>query len=250
MKRGLLYGGIGLIVILLLVGGGLYYELTMKTVPITDKKVAKIVDTGYKVKLPNIRNSLAAKSSSSNDSSSNNSSLKGSNVTDSKSASGKATSGTGSANGSSKSRSNSNSSGTKSSSNTSSRNSSSESTPTKPTSQQILAVYKPSFTDLKSQADSRLNSLMVTAYDEYKIQKASGEKVSYLSLYQKYKSSSDIMQTKVDASFNTIYSSLQSSLKEYGYSPDLAKTYQNQYNQEKQQLRNKIVSKAMSMIKG
>lgn len=231
---------VSILVLMLVLGGGyLYYFLNVKEYKTADTKVQEIVQTDYKVILPGKES--------------------GNNVSPGKNAQeqqiGNEVSGT------TRNNSEDNEIATKllSSGQTSTSTSTSsiekqnssisvKQIDSKPTVDAILEKYQPSFEDLESQADGKVNTLLTYALNEYQAKKANSEEISYFYFYSKYTSASKTLESSTDASFNYIYNSLVDELKKSGFSTDDASPIKDHYNSLKKQRRSALMSKAMEHL--
>lgn len=118
------------------------------------------------------------------------------------------------------------------------------STPTdKVTVASIKAKYESSFVALEDLAKSRLGSLIDQAKSEYNAKKASGESISYSYFYQKYYGAATKMEGTIDASFNTLYARLENELEQNEFDKAHAQSFKDQYDSAKSSLRSEILSK-------
>jgi ABC-type cobalt transport system substrate-binding protein len=137
----------------------------------------------------------------------------------------------------------------KASSNASSNpNSHSQASSQKVTVQQIKNEYRPVFESLQEQANGRLNTLVGHAESEYHAKKASGEKIRVGYFISKYKSAGESLEANTDKVFNIVYSALQRDLKKNGYKANEAKEFKNQYETEKDALRDILFSKVKERL--
>jgi hypothetical protein len=103
--------------------------------------------------------------------------------------------------------------------------------------------YRPSFSNLQGQAQSRLGALVGQAKNEYATKKANGESINPAYFYQKYSGAAAAVEAKTDAAFNTVYSSLKSDLKANNYSPSHAEQFKKDYEATKAAQKDALMSK-------
>lgn len=221
---------LSIIVFVLAAGGGtLYYFLNVKEYKTADIKVKKIVETEYTIKLPGDE----SKSTPHADKTAN------------------TETGTASQSGESSqavvpvSQTIGDNEAASSGQQVSSTSNSAPVQTSKPTAAAIIAKYQPSFADLESQANGKLNSLVSYAMSEYKTKKANHEDISYFYFYSKYTSAAKTLESSTDASFNYVYNALANELKSAGYSASEAEPIKDQYASMKKQRRSALMSKAV-----
>jgi ABC-type cobalt transport system substrate-binding protein len=233
MKKTLLYSVLALGLIGASVGGYVYYIVNVKTYNTADKKVSEITEEEYNIDLPN--GNPAAKdpvppsenvstdsdASQAQESTAQEPSASKGNKTESQPVAIKASS---------------------------NPNSHSPAPSQKVTVQQIKNEYRPVFESLQEQANGRLDSLVGHAESEYHTKKASGEKVRVGYFVSKYKSAGETLEANTDKTFNIIYSALQSDLKKNGYKPNEANEFKDQYESEKDALRDLLFSKVKERL--
>ncbi|NRD77265.1 hypothetical protein HPT25_07110 [Bacillus sp. BRMEA1] len=112
----------------------------------------------------------------------------------------------------------------------------------------IITKYQPSFLDLENEANSKLDSLLVSAAAEYKEKKAKGEDISYFYFYAKYGHAARMVETNIDASFNTIFNALVHDLEKSGYSAGEAQPIKDHYLEVKKQTSQTILAKALAYL--
>lgn len=112
----------------------------------------------------------------------------------------------------------------------------------------IVELYRPSFENLQSQANSRIDALINKAISEYKQRKSSGQSISYGYFYQKYKSAADVLEEKTDTSFNVIIKSLEKDLEKHGFDSKQAQQFWDIYNNEKQKREDALLTKAKDLL--
>lgn len=215
------------IIVLLLAGGGgtLYYLLNVKVYKIADAKVAKMVKNDYEIKLPDDNGSTNLQGANQ----------KGTNQQGGKDVTAKAGDQTVQVQ--------------KIGTSTAVTLGKNATSVQKKSAASIIAEYQPSFKDLESQANSKLDSLLSYAFDEYHTKKAKGEEISYFYFYSKYSNAARTLEANTNASFNVIYNALVKELVQSGYSAKDAEPLKTQYLSEKKQRSSAIMSKAMAYLK-
>ncbi|MFK9091653.1 hypothetical protein [Bacillus salipaludis] len=224
-------------VLMLAIGAGtLYYFLNIKDYKTADSKVNEIVQTDYNVKLPGKESKDSPASSDGNSKGKNTGSadsgliaVNNSVETDGSGVGGDTTGG------------NAGTSAQQSNNQTNSTTSENS----KPSAASIINRYEPSFRDLESQADGKLNSLLSYAMNEYQTKKANKEDISYFYFYSKYTSAAKTLESSTDATFNYIYNALVNELQQAGFSSSEAKPIKDHYTSLKKQRRSALMNKAM-----
>lgn len=112
----------------------------------------------------------------------------------------------------------------------------------------IIDRYVASFADLEAQANDRINALVEYAQNDYQTKKQNGQDVSYVSFYTKYSTAGRTIEKNTDTAFQTIYSSLVETLKEYGHDESKAEHIKDHYEQSKKERRNAIINKAKAYL--
>lgn len=226
-----------LVLILAIGAGTLYYFLNIKDYKTADNKVNEIVKTDYNVKLPGEESEDSPASSDGNSKGKNTGTTEAGliavNNSGEKTGSEAANDTTGGNAGTSAQQSNN-------------QTNSSTSEGSKPTAASIINRYEPSFRDLESQADGKLNSLLSYAKNEYQTKKANKEDISYFYFYSKYTSAAKTLESSTDASFNYIYNALVNELQQAGFSSSEAKPIKDHYTSMKKQRRSALMNKAMA----
>jgi hypothetical protein len=229
---------LSIIVLIIAIGAGtVYYFFNIKEYKTADKKVEEIVETEYDIKLPGEDNTTSSPAETTEEQA----------AAIDESGSSAESSSEGTTSDASQQKGNNNSSSTTTSSSTPTDKG--QQAAAKPTAAAIIEKYKPTFHELESQADGKLNSLVSYAFSEYSSKKASGEKVSYGYFYSKYTSAAETLEAGTDAAFNYVYNALVNELKKSGYSANEAQSIKDQYNSMKKQRRSALMSKAMSYAK-
>jgi hypothetical protein len=243
---------LGILVVLLGVGGYIYYNLNIKEYDVADNEIEEIVDEEYAVELPNLDGDgeTAAEGGETGDADSlkaggTGESTEGSEIDGTVQSSASGGSSSQSGNGSSDSKVGSQGSNSTAGSANSSGSTSSGEQKTY-TAANIKASYSASFDNLQAQAEARLSSLVGRAASEYKTKKANGEEISYSYFYNKYTSAANGLEAKTDAAFNSLYSALQSDLKKHGHDPSAGSEFKERYENMKKAQRSALISKAMS----
>jgi ABC-type cobalt transport system substrate-binding protein len=243
MKKAWKYILISLLAIILIAGGTIYYFLNMKTYKVADEEVEEITESEYQIELPKLDTPSPSTSSDTP-------------TEDEKTSEGAAedTTGEGTTNEDSKSTTSSNNSKNTGSTTTnnnkpnSTSNNNSTETPTELTVATIKDTYRPVFESLEAQANAKIDSLVSRAIGEYRSKKDSGESISFGYFYQKYTSAGRALEGKTDETFNFIYSSLQSDLRKYGYSPNHAQEFKEQYENAKSARESALLNKAKEAL--
>lgn len=112
----------------------------------------------------------------------------------------------------------------------------------------IKKRYEPSFSDLQSKANGKIDSLVGKAFGEYKQKKANGESISYSYFYSKYKGAADNLEANTDAAFQQIYAALENELKSQGFSPSHAEGFKAQYEEAKNARQSALLAKAREAL--
>lgn len=112
----------------------------------------------------------------------------------------------------------------------------------------IIEHYVPSFAELESQANERINALVEYAQNDYITKKQSDQEVSYISFYTKYSTAGRTIEKNTDAAFDVIYQALVQTLKEYGHDESKAKPIKDHYEQSKKERRNSLIDKAKTYL--
>lgn len=117
-----------------------------------------------------------------------------------------------------------------------------EKTEEKPTVASIKGKYAGSFAALEGQAHSRLGGLIGQAKAEYSAKVANGETVNYSYFYQKYYGAATGMEASIDGAFEALYAKLQQDLTANGYDASHASSFRTQYESAKSSLRSQLLS--------
>ncbi|MER2105646.1 MAG: hypothetical protein ABS949_01790 [Solibacillus sp.] len=112
----------------------------------------------------------------------------------------------------------------------------------KPTVATIKANYAGSFAALEGQARGRLNGLIGQAKAEYSAKVANGETINYSYFYQKYYGAATGMEATIDGAFEALYAKLQQDLTANGYDGSHASSFRTQYESAKSSLRSQLLS--------
>ncbi|RYI27901.1 hypothetical protein EVU96_15705 [Bacillus infantis] len=112
----------------------------------------------------------------------------------------------------------------------------------------IKEKFRPSFENLQSQADSKINAIAGRAYSEYQEKKSNGESISFSYFYQKYSSAAEVLESKTDSAFSTIYSALEKDLKKNGFSASHAKSFEEEYESAKKSRETALLRKAKEAL--
>ncbi len=251
--------------VLLIIGGYLLYIFQFKEYDVADKEVTQITKETYTLELPdgtvieldeegNIVESTDSDKSSSTDGTSTATSenddkdtttVDGSTVdtnstsgSNSSSSNNEGTTGTSSNNDSSTSESVSGNKGS-----TGSTQSGSESNVTVAT---IKEKYSPTLSSLQEQANTRINSLVGRAMEEYQSKKANGESVNYAYFYNKYTSAAEELEGRTDTVFYQVVGIIEKELVANEFSKTHAKSLINDYEAAKEARRKALLDKAMN----
>ena len=241
-KKWLLYVSLAIVLLVVLGGGYVLYELKFKTYDVADEKVDELIEDNYVIELPdgteitvdkegNIIEEVSGALVSNSDAASNNPNSSTS------SNSGSASTSTGNSNNSLTEKP---STGTGSSSN--------ESTAEKPTVKSIKAKYIPSLETLEAQANSRINGLIANAKNEYSTKKANGESISIGYFYNKYMAAANGLEASTDATFNTIIGIIEKDLVLNGFDKSHAQSFRSDYEAMKQARRDNILSQVKDAL--
>lgn len=118
----------------------------------------------------------------------------------------------------------------------------------KPTVESINKKYEPSFQELQTQANVKVDKLISIALEEYNTKKKNGEKISYPYFYSKYVSAAKLIEMDTDLVFDQIYDALSIELVQSGFTNEDAKTFQEQYNNEKKARKAAILKRAKDAL--
>lgn len=219
------------VILLLAAGGTVYYFFEIKEYDVADAEVEEIIESEYDIVLPDEE---TAKTDTNGTSSTN----KTNNEDGVESANGDESSGINSTNGTSNE--------TNENGSTSSNNQTASEQPI--TVAAIKDKYRPSFEDLQSQANSKIDTLVSSAYNEYKTKKQNGESISYSYFYQKYTGAGSDLEARTDAAFQVIYEALQAELQNNGFSKSHAKPFLEEYEEAKSTRETALLNKAKQAL--
>lgn len=241
MKKWILFG---LAIILLGTAGVSYYLLEVKEYDTADENVEEMVTGEYDVKLPteetdiSTDEELVTTPTESTDVTPENSESSDNTNSDTNEAGQKDTT-----------QNNSTTSSNNSNAKQDQKENSSEKEASKtPTAKSITDKYKPSFLALEDQANSKINSLVSYAADEYSTKKQNGEDISYFYFYAKYSRAGTALEIKTDEAFNYLYNALVDELVENGFDVKEAKPFKEAYESAKVSRRNALLDKAKSYL--
>ncbi|QOY37004.1 hypothetical protein AWH56_004985 [Anaerobacillus isosaccharinicus] len=110
------------------------------------------------------------------------------------------------------------------------------------TSNHIKEHYIAQFESLQNQALQELSQLVQVVIEDYTDKKANGEPISYLSFYQTYYPQLKQLESYIDAEFAEKYTQLEEELVQYGYSPDKALKFKEQFETSKQDKLKELIS--------
>lgn len=114
------------------------------------------------------------------------------------------------------------------------------------TSSQIKEPYVAQLEQLQNQALQEFSALVQEVFAEYTAKKANGEPISYLSFYRTYYPQLKQLESHIEAEFAEKYAQLEQDLVQYGYSPDKALKFKEQFEVSKQDM----VKELMSLVLG
>jgi hypothetical protein len=234
---------LSLLVVILAVGGTIYYFLNVKTYEVADKEIEEITESDYEIVLPDIDEPTTPSDDSSNSDSKDQSSE------ESKSDSTTTNSNNSKNNSKSTSTASDNKKEETNSGSTSDKNTSeNQPKPVEVTVASIKEKYRPVFESLESQANAKIDGLVNRAISEYHQKKDSGESISVAYFFQKYTTAGKELESNTDDAFNYIYSSLQDNLKKHGYSPNHAQDFKDQYESAKRARESALLNKAREAL--
>lgn len=113
-------------------------------------------------------------------------------------------------------------------------------------SSQIKEPYVAQFEQLQTQALQEFSALVQEVFEDYTTKKTNGEPISYLSFYRTYYPQLKQLESYIDAEFAKKYAQLEEELVQYGYSPDKALKFKEQFETSK---RDKL-KEVMSLVLG
>jgi hypothetical protein len=202
-------------------GGTLYYFLNVKEYKTKDTHVDKIVKSDYNIKLPDATTKNQDNTQTNTNTNTQNAQTTGQSGSQQQTAS-NAGGQTGSKAGAA--------------------------TAVKMSAAAIINKYQPVFTELESQANGKIDSLLSYALNEYQNKTANGEEISYFYFYAKYNAAGKQLEASTDASFNYIYNALVNDLKKNGYSASNAEPIKEQYNSLKTSRRSALIKRAAKLF--
>ncbi|MCT2537003.1 hypothetical protein NC661_18485 [Aquibacillus koreensis] len=101
-------------------------------------------------------------------------------------------------------------------------------TATKPSIEAVKKLYKDKFEKLEAKIQTRLDSLIEIAYQEY-----NNEEINLFIFLNKYKEKANDLERKSDEEFHTVLGQLERDLEGYGYSQSMLKEFENTYESTK-----------------
>jgi hypothetical protein len=112
----------------------------------------------------------------------------------------------------------------------------------------IKQKYNPSFQNLESQANSKLNALVGQAYAEYQNKKNNGESISFGYFYQKYSSAASALESNTDAAFQSVLNAVENDLVKNGFSKSEANSFKKEYEAQKKARENALLNKVKEAL--
>ncbi|KAB2336742.1 hypothetical protein F7731_10335 [Cytobacillus depressus] len=226
---------LSIVVLLLLVAGGtIYYFFEMKEYDVADENVEEIIDSEYDIVLPGDQETVENAVDS-----------EGQSVETSTGTETGAETGTDSSGENGLSSENPSNSPEKGSEN---KGPATNNTENSVTVASIKNKYRPSFESLQNQANAKIDSLVDTAYGEYKSKKNNGESISFAYFYQKYTGAGKALEEKTDGAFKIIYQALQDDLKKHDFSTSHAKDFLQEYEAAKSARESALLNKAKEAL--
>ncbi|GAA0442084.1 hypothetical protein GCM10008983_18950 [Lentibacillus halophilus] len=252
MKRAIKYGLLGVLLVLILVSGWVYYLFNIKTYDTQDDRVSEITDSTYALDIPTFTKQQPD-TTKSQDATANNNEVSSQVNNDKNNEDPEINA----SNDQEKANDQTNTPSTPQSSKEDSANTSDSNTTKstsnhgsdKPTQKEIKQGYRPAFKGLQDQATEKLNRLLSLAYNEYKDKKSNNSDISYSYFYQKYKTAGEKLEANTTEAFQQLYSALQADLKAHGYSASAASEFKEDYEEAKEARKNAIIQKAKSILK-
>ncbi|MBO0589161.1 hypothetical protein [Sporosarcina sp. E16_8] len=223
-----------LLILILATAGTLLYFFKFKEYDVADEEVAKIVEDPYTIEMPDGTTITLYENGDiveSTGTASNGTSTDGSKVAVT------STEGT---------KEEATTSGNKTPSSTTGNSNTTETTP-KPTVTSIKQKYVPTLENLQSQADSRLNTLVGHAKQEYSAKKANGESISYGYFYNKYVDAASGLEARTDTVFAGVIKAVEKDLVANGYDKSYSKNVTDDYNAKKKARKDSLLNKAMGL---
>lgn len=117
--------------------------------------------------------------------------------------------------------------------------------------QRLMASYEQVLAQQKNLAISMINGLAAQAVSDYNALKASGNdsKANLSKLASEYLAKSQVMESQVDRSFNTVINKMESQLRSEGIDPDpIIGKYKAEYRSIKETNRKKLMDKMLSQL--
>ncbi|WP_394138170.1 hypothetical protein [Cytobacillus oceanisediminis] len=239
------------LVIVLGSAGTFYYFFKVKTYEVADPEIEEITDTEYEIILPEDDGDTSAADSAKKENEDINSESVSKSEEDTADNSGNVQSAASSATNSNASTTDNSKKNSQSSSNSSSSDQTSETASEQISEVSVASIknkFRPSFENLQSQADAKINSIVARAFGEYTEKRNDGESISFAYFFQKYSSAGDELESKTDTAFNMIYGALEEDLKKHGFSPSHAKSFKEEYEQAKKARESALLSKAKEAL--
>lgn len=227
---------IALAVIIVGVGGYVVYEMKFKNYEVADPKVDSILEEEFEVELEDGTKLVIGKGGKVETVASNNASSSTENSTNENKAN--------NSNTGTNAEDEETSDGAKDSANGSTNNSSTEQQE-RITVATIKNKYNAAFERLKSQTESRLNSLISEAKTEYTTKKNNGEKISYGYFYRKYMGAATSLEQSTTSAVTAVVKIVEADLKANGYNPEHAQSYVENYEKTKESLRSELMKKVL-----
>ncbi|MCT8140160.1 hypothetical protein H1D32_22155 [Anaerobacillus sp. CMMVII] len=109
-------------------------------------------------------------------------------------------------------------------------------------SAQIKEPYVAQFEQLQHQALQEITNLIGVIIEDYSTKKANGESISYLNFYRTYYPKLKQIESNIDTEFAETYAQVEKELVHYGFSPDKALKFKEQYDSTKQEKLKELMS--------
>lgn len=113
------------------------------------------------------------------------------------------------------------------------------------TSAAIKKGYEEKFKQLEAAATEKVIQLVDQAMNDYVTKKQNGENISYFYFFRTYYPKVTSLQNEIEAAFETKYSAVQNELAIYGYSPEKAEKFKNEFEKKKSDLKRQLMMKVV-----
>ena len=111
---------------------------------------------------------------------------------------------------------------------------------------EIKADYTPTFASLETQANSKINTLVNHAKQEYSSKKKSGESISYSYFYNKYVGATTELEKTTDAFFYGTVKAIEKDFEANGHNKSEAQSFIKEYEAMKKERKKALLKKALN----